>query len=264
MPHPEQKLAVVTGASAGIGRALALLLAAEGRPVLAVARRAERLVDLELEAEARGWAKIHMFPIDLAAEHAAERIAARARELGTPTLLVNNAGFGLYGRFEANDPRRLGQMLRINCDALVLLTHALLHDLAATGEGMVLNVASAGGFQPMPFMAVYGATKAFVVAFTEAMAAEQTPGVRFAALCPGPVETEFGLVAGTGGRFNRVPGIISPEQAARAALDLVHGGGVLSVPGLLNKLAIFASRHFPRAVVRHFAARLLRPRETSR
>ena len=86
----------------------------------------------------------------------------------------------------------------------------------------MLNVASAGGFQPMPFMAAYGATKAFVISFTEALAAERPQGVRFAALCPGPVETEFGLVAGTGGRFSRMPGVITAEAAAQAALDLIR------------------------------------------
>jgi len=258
---PGKLLAVVTGASAGIGRALALQLSAEGRPILAVARRADRLVDLMKEAEARHGGKIHMLPLDLAAEHAAEKVAARARELGRVSLLVNNAGFGVYGRFEQNEPRRLSEMVRLNCDALVLLTRALLPDLVANGDGVVLNVASAGGFQPMPFMAAYGATKAFVIALTEGLAAENPKGVRYAVLCPGPVETEFGLVAGTGGRFNRVPGIISAEEAARAGLELIRSGRVLSVPGPFNKLAVFAGRCFPRSFVRSFAARLLRPRE---
>ena len=257
--HPGKKLAVVTGASAGIGRALALRLSAEGRPVLAVARRADRLVDLMTEADARGGAKIHMLPLDLGAPHAAEKVAARARELGGPTLLVNNAGFGLYGRFEELPIHRLSEMVRLNCDALVLLTRALLPDLMATGFGVVLNVASMGGFQPMPYMAAYGATKAFVISLTEALAAEAPKGVRFAALCPGPVDTEFGLVAGTGGRMNRMPGTLDADQAARAALALIHGDQVLAVPGLLNKVAVFASRFLPRSVVRNASARLLRP-----
>jgi short-subunit dehydrogenase len=262
MPAPPgKKLAVVTGASAGIGRAMALLLSAEGHPVLAVARRADRLVDLMKEAEARGGGKIHMYPLDVASAHAAEKVAGRASELGGASLLVNNAGFGTYGRFEELPMNRLSDMVRTNCDALILLTRALLPELMASGDGVVLNVASAGGFQPMPFMAAYGATKAFVIAFTEALAAEAPGGVRFAALCPGPVDTEFGLVAGTGGRFNRVPGGISAEEAARAGLELIRGGRVLSIPGPFNKLAVFASRFAPRSLVRHIAARLMRPRE---
>lgn len=257
--HPGKKLAVVTGASAGIGRALALRLSSQGRPVLAVARRGDRLVDLMTEAEARGGAKIHMLPLDLGGPHAAEKVAARARELGGPTLLVNNAGFGLYGRFEEQPLQRLSDMVRLNCDALVLLTRALLPDLMATGFGVVLNVASAGGFQPMPFMSTYGATKAFVISLTEALAAEAPKGVRFAALCPGPVETEFGMVAGTGGRMNRMPGSIDADQAARAALALIDGDRVLSVPGPTNKLAVLLGRLLPRSVVRNAAARLLRP-----
>jgi short-subunit dehydrogenase len=258
---PGKKLAVVTGASAGIGRALALLLSAEGIPVLAVARRADRLADLMKVAEARGGGKIHMFPLDVASPHAAEKIAGRATELGGASLLVNNAGFGTYGRFEELPLQRLSDMIRTNCDALVLLTRALLPELMATGEGAVLNVASAGGFLPMPFMAAYGATKAFVIAFTEGLAAESPRGVRFAVLCPGPVDTEFGLIAGTGGRFRRVPGCISAEAAARAGLELIRGERVLATPGPFNKLAVFASRFAPRSLVRHVAARLMRPRE---
>jgi short-subunit dehydrogenase len=261
MSSPGKKLAVVTGASAGIGRALALRLSAEGRPVLAVARRADRLVDLMTEAEARGGAKIHMLPMDMTAPHAAEKVAARARELGPTSLLVNNAGFGAYGRFEELELPRLSDMVRLNCDALVLLTRALMPDLMATNEGVVLNVASAGGFQAMPFMAAYGATKAFVIAFTESLAAERPRGVRFAAYCPGPVESEFGMVAGTGNRFRGMPGVVSAEQAAQAALDLLHGGHVLAVPGPFNKLAVFGARFVPRVVVRNFAAWLLRPKE---
>ncbi|MGB8932475.1 MAG: SDR family NAD(P)-dependent oxidoreductase [Anaeromyxobacteraceae bacterium] len=258
---PGKKLAVVTGASAGIGRALALRLSAEGRPVLAVARRADRLVDLQLEAEALHGGKIHMLPLDAAAPLAADKVAARAHELGGASLLVNNAGFGVYGRFERLDPKRLSEMVRINCEALVLFTLALLPDLGSDGAGFVLNVASAGGFQPMPFMTVYGATKAFVISFTEGLAAEAPAGVRFAVLCPGPVETEFGLVAGTGGRFNRMPGVLSAEAAAQAALELIHGDRVVSVPGPLNKLAVFGNRLLPRSAVRYLAARLMRPRE---
>ena len=256
---PGKKLAVVTGASAGIGRVLALRLSAEGRPVLAVARRGDRLVDLMTEAEARGGAKIHMLPLDLAAPHAPEKVAARARELGGPTLLVNNAGFGIYGRFEEQPLHRLSEMVRLNCDAVVLLTRALLPDLMASGFGVVLNVASAGGFQPMPYMAAYGATKAFVISLTEALAAEAPKGVRFAALCPGPVETEFGMVAGTGFRMNRMPGVIDADRAAREALKLIHGDHVLAVPGPLNRLAVFLGRFLPRAAVRATAARILHP-----
>lgn len=256
---PETRLAVVTGASAGIGRALALRLAAEGRPVLAVARRADRLVDLMTEAQSNGLGKIHMMPLDLASPRAAEKVAARARELGGATLLVNNAGFGAYGRFEELELSRLSAMVRLNCDALILLTRAMLPDLMATGAGFVLNVGSTGGFQPMPFMAAYGATKAFVIAFTEALAAEKPQGVRFGVLCPGPVETEFGMVAGTGRRFNRMPGIISAEQAAQAALDLMRGDQVVAVPGPFNKLAVFAGRLLPRSLIRWAAARIMRP-----
>jgi short-subunit dehydrogenase len=256
----EKRLAVVTGASAGIGRALALQLACAGRPVLAIARRADRLADLQREAEVRKGARIHWLTLDVSSPQAAEKVAAKARSLGGPTLLVNNAGFGVYGRFEEQPLTRLSDMVRTNCDALVLLTRALLPDLQASHEGMVLNVSSVGAFGPMPFMATYGATKAFVLSFTEALASEAPHGVRFAALCPGPVETEFGLVAGTGGRFRKVPGVISAEAAARVGMELIRGDAVLAVPGLFNKLAVFFGWLLPRPLVRAFAARIMRPR----
>jgi uncharacterized protein len=262
MVSPTPRLAIVTGASAGIGRALARELARRGRPVLAVARRAERLDALAAEAEAAGHAPIHPLALDVTAQGAPELLRDRARALGGAAWLVNNAGVGAYGRFDQADPARLVAMVRLNCEAVVLLTHALLPDLRASGEGVVLNVASAAAFQPTPFMSVYGATKAFVLSYTEGLAEElRGSGVLVGASCPGPVETEFGAVAGARGRFGRLPGTLTAEQAALEVLEQIRGRDVVRVPNLVYKLTSAAPRLLPRALLRRVSARIHRPTE---
>ena len=256
------RLAVVTGASSGIGAALVRALAARGEPVLAVARRAERLHGLAAEALAAGHATVHPLALDLTVDGAAEVLAAEARRLGIPGLLVNNAGLGAYGPFEAGDTVRAAEMIRLNCEALVLCTHALLPDLKASGDAVILNVASAAAFQPTPFMAVYGASKAFVVSFTEALDEElRGQGVRALAFCPGPVATEFGEVAGVGDRFHDVPGTLGAEAAAAAALEQLEAREVVRVPGPLNRVTTTLSQLLPRSLVRRVSARVLRPAE---
>jgi hypothetical protein len=152
--------------------------------------------------------------------------------------------------------------VRLNCEALVLATHALLPDLRAAGGATILNVASAAGFQPTPFMSVYGATKAFVLSFTEALDEElRGAGVRALAFCPGPVETEFGEVAGVGERFHAVPGKLTAEAAAEAALRQLEDGTAVAVPGPLNRVATTLAQLMPRGVVRRVSSRILRPAE---
>jgi short-subunit dehydrogenase len=260
MTTPLPRLAVVTGASSGIGEAITRQLSARGTPVLAVARRRDRLEAMAGAAAASGHADVVPLALDLAQPGADHEVAEVVRRLGTPSLLVNNAGFGGYGRFEAADGSRLATMVRLNCEALVLLTHALLPDLTAAGDGVVLNVASAAGFQPTPYMAVYGATKAFVLSFTEALDEEvRGRGVRALAFCPGPVRTEFGEVAGTGGRFHDVPGEISADDAALAALDQVASREVVAVPGPWNRAATTLGQLLPRGLVRWASGRILKP-----
>ena len=253
-PPTSSKLAVVTGASAGIGAALVRELSRAGRPVLAVARRADRLAALAAEARAAGGAEVHPLALDLGADGAAERVRDAAHALGNAAWLVNDAGFGAYGRFERQDARRLSEMVRVNCEALVLLTHALLPDLRASGEGVVLNVASAAAFQPTPYMSLYGATKAFVLSFSEGLAEElRGAGVLVAAFCPGPVATEFGAVAGVGARFARVPAVLSAEEAARAALAQVRRREVVHVPTMVYRLTSEVPRLLPRGVIRRIS-----------
>jgi uncharacterized protein len=256
-------LAVVTGASSGIGAALAAKLSRLGRPVLAVARREERLVALAAAASAGGCAPIHPLAVDLVDDASVARVVERAEALGGAAWLVNNAGFGYHGAFETQDPARLARLVRLNCEAVVLLTHALLPQLRASQEGVVLNVASAAAFQPTPFMSVYGASKAFVLSFSEGLAEElRDAGVYVGAYCPGPVETEFGEVSGASERLDIVPQVLSAEDAATEALAQIARREVVFVPKALYRFATAASRFLPRSIIRRLSARAHWPQET--
>jgi len=258
---PVRTLAVVTGASAGIGAALARLLSARGRPVLAVARRHDRLRAVADAARAAGGAPVTTLALDVADRNAPGCLVDAARRLGGAAWLVNNAGFGMYGAFERADPARTAEMIRLNCEALVAITHAFLPDLRAAGGGRILNVASAAAFQPTPYMAVYGATKAFVLSFSEALAEElRGDHITVGAFCPGPVTTEFGEVAGTSARFRRVPSVLDAERAAAEALAQLEAGEVVRVPTTLYGLATRAVSLLPRALVRRLAGRVQRGR----
>lgn len=249
-------LAVVTGASAGIGAALARQVSRAGRPVLAVARREERLVALAEEARREKCAPIHPLAADVTLEHSAALIAAQAQKLGGAAWLVNNAGFGCYGPFEKQDRTRLAMLVRLNCEAVVFLTHALLPQLRASADGVVLNVASAAAFQPTPYMSVYGASKAFVLSFSEGLAEElRDAGVFVGAYCPGPVETEFGEVAGAAQRLESVPAVLSADAAAHEALAQIARREVVYVPKALYRIATSAGRFLPRSVIRRISAR---------
>jgi len=260
---PTPRLAVVTGASSGIGAELVRLVAARGRPVLAVARRLDRLEALAAEVRAAGGAPVHPLALDVAGPDAPALLAAAARERGGAGWLVNNAGFGLYGAFERQDPARLVTMVRTNCEAVVTLTHALLPQLReagkASGDAAMLVVASVAAFQPTPWMAAYGATKAFALSFAEALAVElRGTRVRAGAFCPGPVATEFGAVAGTGTRFERAPSALTAGRAAREALSQLEGGQVVRVPTWLYGFTTRAVGLVPRALVRRIAGAVQR------
>ncbi len=257
MPPPPS-LAVVTGASSGIGASLSRQLSRSGRPVLAVARRADRLEALAAEARALGAAPIHPLPLDVADERAPERIAETARARGGAGWLVNDAGFGAHGAFARQDRALLVRLLRVNCEALVAITHALLPQLRAARDGVLLNVASAAAFQPTPFMSVYGASKAFVLSFTEGLAEElRGTGLFVGAYCPGPVATEFDAVAGT--RVRKPPSILSADDAAAEALAQIARREVVYVPKPLYRLVTAAGRFLPRSAVRRISARAHQP-----
>ncbi|HEY6098004.1 MAG TPA: SDR family NAD(P)-dependent oxidoreductase, partial [Anaeromyxobacter sp.] len=202
----------------------------------------------------------HPLAADLAGERAPDRIAEAASALGGAAWLVNDAGFGALGPFAGQDRARLSRLVRVNCEAVVLLSHALLPQLRASGEGVLLNVASAAAFQPTPFMSVYGASKAFVLSFTEGLAEElRGTGVFAGAYCPGPVRTEFGRVAGAEHHVRKAPAVLSAEEAASEAIEQVARREVVYVPKPLYRFVTTAGRLLPRGVVRRISGRAHAP-----
>ena len=249
------RVALITGASAGLGADFARQLAAEGRRLVLVARRKDRLDALVAEL-----GNARAFELDLSETGAAGRLMADLAAHGEQVeLLVNNAGFGLSGRFAALDGPRQRQMIDLNCGALTELAHAVLPAMIERGSGAILNVASTAAFQPGPGMAVYFATKAFVLSFSEALHEEvKQYGVVVSALCPGPTATEFGEVAGFGAS-NLLDKIAADSASVvRAGLAGVAKGKAVIIPGVMNKSTAQAHRLFPRSWVRK-AAGMLKP-----
>ena len=245
------RVTLITGASAGLGVDFARQLAARGDRLVLVARRKDRLDALAAEiGTARAVA------MDLGATDAAARLmadlAVHDEEVGT---LINNAGFGLWGRFDALDGPQQRAMIDLNCGALVELCHAVVPAMKARGSGAILNVASTAAFQPGPKMATYFATKAFVLSFTEALHEElRREGIRVSALCPGPTRTEFGGVAGFrgDGAFDR----LSMESGAVVAFGLkaLDADRAVAIPGLANKAGAQGHRLLPRSWLRRIIA----------
>ncbi|MCA9685517.1 MAG: SDR family oxidoreductase [Myxococcales bacterium] len=258
----KKPIALITGASAGLGRDLARLFAADGHDLLLVARREDRLQALAEELQAAHGIRAWVLAVDLAEPDAAETIAAWLADQGLEVeWLVNNAGFGTTGPFVSSDSaRELGQ-IAVNIRALVHLTRLLLPAMVARGRGRILNVGSTAGFQPGPFMATYYASKAFVNHFSEALAMELAgTGVTVTLSCPGPTATEFGEVAGNAKNALFTKGAVATsESVARHAYRAMQRGRRVAVPGLLNKISSTGARLAPRALVLRIAGRLNRP-----
>lgn len=190
---------LITGASSGIGAEFARRLAARGSGLVLVARRADRLEALAAELTGAYGVPVAVVPLDLGLPGAGQKLAAAVAERGlTVTSVINNAGFGTYGPFHGEDPQRLAEEIAVDVAALVDISRAFIEPLRAAGTGVLVNVASVAGYQPSPAMAVYAATKAFVLSFTEALWQESRgTGLRVLALSPGATSTEFFEVVGT-------------------------------------------------------------------
>ncbi|MEU7728026.1 SDR family oxidoreductase [Streptomyces sp. NPDC040724] len=252
--------ALITGASAGLGVEFARQWAERGADVALVARRVDRLEELAADLERRYGIKARPIAADLARPGAAAALRAELDALGIPVhTLINNAGFGSHGPFAAEDPARISEMIQLNVLAVTELTREFLPALTADGRGALVTVASAAAYQPTPAMAVYGATKAFVLNFTEAVAYEtRTSSLRVLAVSPGPVRTEFFDVVGS--RDAAVGRMATPEQvvtAARRALDRGKTPASIVV-GLGNRLSATASALAPRRLALTVAGRALK------
>ena len=244
------KVALITGASAGLGVEFARQLSKRGHRLVLAARRKDQLESL---AEELGNARA--VAIDLSKPGASAALVADIEAAGEQVdLLVNNAGFGLIGGFAQLDAERQREMIDLNVGTLTDLCRAFAPPMVARKSGAILNVASTAAFQPGPKMAVYFATKAFVLSFTEALHEELKPhGVNVSALCPGPTRTEFGEVAGFGGNgmFDRVA--MEAPEVVRAGLDGLDKNRAVVVPGMMNKIGAASTRFAPRSVVRKIA-----------
>jgi short-subunit dehydrogenase len=245
-----KSVALVTGASAGLGVEFARQLSKRGHRLVLAARREERLDELASElGNARPVA------VDLSKSNAAAKLIADLDANGeTIDLLVNNAGFGLIGRFAELDAKRQRQMIELNVGTLTDLCRAVAPGMIARKSGAILNVASTAAFQPGPKMAVYFATKAFVLSLTEALHEELKPhGIKVSCLCPGPTRTEFGDVAGFGGNgmFDRVA--MNAQEVVEAGLKGLDANRAVVVTGWVNKIGAASTRFAPRSVVRKIA-----------
>lgn len=249
----DRRATLITGASSGLGAEFARACARRGDELVLIARRRERLE--ALAAEIGGNA--HLVLQDLAAPGAAKRIQAETDRLGLFVhTLINNAGFGLAGTFAALPADRQAEMLQVNLVALTDLSRLFLPTMLERRDGAILNVASTAAFQPGPGLAVYFATKAYVLSLTEALHEElKGSGVRVSALCPGPTNTEFGTVAGTKGkRFE--PLFADAASVVAAGLKGLDRNKAVVIPGLANKATAQSSRFIPRAAMRRIVAAL--------
>ena len=247
--------ALITGASAGIGEEFARQLAGRGYDLILVARRRDRLEHLAEQLPTTA----HVVDCDLVSDAAS--LPGKVEELGVDVdLLVNNAGFGLRGRFLELDSEREAEMVRVNCEAVVTLTHAFIPKMVERARGGVITVASTAGMQPLPYEAVYGASKAFAISFMEALWMElQGTGVKMLVVNPGPVKTEWQSVAGYDDNTPIPPGMITAEQCVSDALQAYDRNKRSTITGRFFPWFMRASKA-PKGVKLRVAERMYRPR----
>ncbi len=249
--------ALITGASSGIGEEFARQLAERGYELILVARREDRLNELAEQLPT----KATVIACDLAGE--ADKLAAEVKHHRLQVdLLVNNAGFGLRGRFAELDTARQAEMVRVNCEAIVHLTGAFLPSMIERGSGGVITVASTAGMQPLPYEAVYAASKAFALNLTDALNTElKGTGVRAMSVNPGPVPTEWQAVAGYEGGVppKTVPGHIDAPQVVRESLRAYDRGRRSMIPGFVIRNFIRLTKPSPRGMQLRVAERMYRP-----
>ncbi|KDN22194.1 SDR family NAD(P)-dependent oxidoreductase [Amycolatopsis rifamycinica] len=247
--HLRDKFAVVTGASTGIGAAIAERLAASGAHLVLVARSAGKLDETAERLSRRHGVTVRTVPLDLAAADAPTRLAKTLADEGIEVeLLVNNAGVSSRGPALDGDPARFRSLIDVNVTALTELTTLLVPAMVARGHGAVVNIASTGGYIPSPYLAVYSATKAFVVSFTQALWAEtRGTGVRVVAVSPGPTKTPM-----------NARGTRSPEAVAATVVRALAGTGPAVIDGKANALTAFVfGRLLPTRLVLAIARRIM-------
>jgi short-subunit dehydrogenase len=249
-------------ASSGIGADIARSLAGRGHNLLLVARREDRLKELADELVEAHGVRAETIAADLQDQASRAALVGGVAELGLAVdVLVNNAGFGSAGLFQRLDGDREAQLVRVNCEAVVALCSAFVGGMIERGGGAILNVASTAAFQPLPTQATYSASKAFVLAFTQALGADlHGTGVSATALCPGPVKTEFVDVAGLGNEAGSLPDFVWVECAdvAEAGVRGMERGKGVVIPGSVNRLTALGGQFTPRTLLLAAARRMYR------
>jgi short-subunit dehydrogenase len=257
-----QEVALITGASSGIGESLARRIARDGRAVALVARRQARLESIAAELRANNRVDVYPLAADLTAPGAIQALVDEVGRRGlTVDWLVNNAGFGTFGKFHEMPLAKELEEIRLNVEALVELTGRFVPAMVARKRGLVMNIASVGGFVPSPLMATYTATKAFVLTFSEGIGAElEGTGVRVLCVCPGFTRTEFQSHVAVD--TNQVPGMawMSADEVADEAVRAAGRGGVL-VNGSMNRAMTVALKFVPRSLAMRAATMLIKPAE---
>jgi short-subunit dehydrogenase len=247
-------IALVTGASGGIGLELARLFAGEGHDVVLVARGGERLASVARDFEDRFRVQVRAIPRDLSNPIAPLSLYD---ECGEVDFLVNNAGFGHRGSFAEEDPVMLSEMLQVNVAAMTQLTRMFLPAMIERGSGRILNVASLAAYQPGPLMAVYAASKAYVLSFSEGIRQELAgTGVTVTALCPGPTRTAFAGRAKMARSGVNEATEMEAHEVARIGYTGMMAGRPVVVPGRVNRLGALGSRLVPRSVAAGIARRI--------
>jgi uncharacterized protein len=253
------KWALVTGASAGIGEAIAVELAEAGVNLILTARRRDRLEQLAERLHTQHSVETQVIVADLSQPEAPQQIFDATEGTGRQVdVLINNAGFGEYGEFLRTRLETQVSMVQVNCTAVVHLTRLFVPVMAARRQGAIMIVASTASFQPVPYLATYAATKAFDRFLAEALAKEtERLGLRVSALCPGPTESEFNQIAGQrpGERRKKQ----SATDVARQGLEALVLGKPSLIPYLMGRLQVFGQRFVPRDIVTNAAARMFRP-----
>ena len=254
-----KEYALITGASKGIGRSIALQLAQKGYNLLLVARTESELQALSVSLKTEQSVNVEYLVADLSKTGAADDVANWVKKLAVPVaILVNNAGYGLWGNFDTLDVAQQLDMVRVNINVVVELSHYLLPVLKLQQQAYILNVSSTAAYQAVPTLAVYAATKAFVLSFSRALRFElKDSTVSVSCLCPGPTDTGFAHAAGMdalaelAAKFN-----MAPDDVAAIGLRGMFKKKVEIVPGFLNKLSAAAATHSPKAFIERITAGL--------
>ena len=252
--------ALITGASSGLGEEFAMQLAREKRALVLVARREDRLREVAARAKQAGAPEVTIVATDLGRPDGAGEVHRQVAAAGvTVDYLVNNAGFGTRGRFDKAPLDREIEEINLNVGALVSLTRLFLTAMVTAKSGTVINVASTAAFQPVPWMATYGATKAFVLSFSEALASElEGTGVTVLALCPGPTRTEFQQVASVENASVPSFAYMDATTVVRQAIDAAKRGKSLKINGVINSIIAQSNRFAPRSLARRIAGSMFR------